>query len=280
VAAHITLDLLAKVLAEFLLAAVVFVMGFVRQYFRAHLDRINPTLRPWTLGAIVAVWAVGNALAFSQGPLAAAIVFVLSSVVLGLVVGRELGQFWAVGLHGADRQLGTGIDPVRALQLCTNELLFLGTGASKLTNHEPEFEAAIRRCQRPNRPVRMLLLSLDTGSRELERAARRAGFDRTAYRTRVVQSLRVVARMRLERALNIQVRMHSEPVPFRLMFIDSSLCLVSYNVYGEGDGSQLPQLHLVARRGQRDADTFYHPFLEYFENLWKDSIDWDFKRWL
>jgi hypothetical protein len=61
------------------------------------------------------------------------------------------------------------------------------------------------------------------------------------------------------------------------MFIDRQLCLCSYNVFGEGDGSQLPQLHLAkAALSARDTTTLYYPFDLYFSWLWNLSESWDF----
>src|SRR5438445_6738292 len=101
----------------------------------------------------------------------------------------EVAHLLQVGIHGADVQASKGINPERALALCTNELDFLGTGAWKLTR-EPGFESAVRRCQRADRPVRFLLLDPRAGEKLLGEAAQRAGFDRDEYRNRVRESLR------------------------------------------------------------------------------------------
>jgi len=49
---------------------------------------------------------------------------------------------------------------------------------------------------------------------------------------------------------------------------------------GEWDGSQLPQLHLATRQGEREVDSFYHVFARYFKDLWDNSEEWDFNKYL
>ena len=67
------------------------------------------------------------------------------------------------------------------------------------------------------------------------------------------------------------------------MFIDDHMCLASYNVFGEGDGSQLPQL-LVGKpaREQRETSSFYYAFWHYYETLWRQAVEseWDFEEYL
>jgi len=128
--------------------------------------------------------------------------------------------------------------------------MFLGTGAAKLTR-EDEFENAIRRC-RPEQPIRFLLCKPTYDF--LIEAARRFGVDRDEYKTIVTNSLRKIAELK-EKYKNIEVRFYSQFQVFRLMFIDDSICLVSYNVMGEGDGSQLPQLHILKHHPIREMLT-------------------------
>ncbi len=167
--------------------------------------------------------------------------------------GRPL---WLAGVRGADVSIKKGI-------------------AAKLST-EPNFEAALARCN-PDRPLRFLLSLPDTEN--LERAARRFGRDREDYQKLVFGSLRRLAELKERRALNLQVRFYSTPPIVRLVFIDDSICLASPNVYGEGDGSQLPQLHLVHLRGKPSSRSFYHVFERYFNDLWTGSKTWDFKEY-
>jgi len=65
------------------------------------------------------------------------------------------------------------------------------------------------------------------------------------------------------------------------MFIDRSICLASYNVFGEGDGSQLPQIHVVrAPESKREATSYYHSFELYFDHQWDSASLWDFKEYI
>ncbi len=154
---------------------------------------------------------------------------------------------------------------------------FLGIGAAKLTSEET-FEAAILRCQ-ANRPPRFLLC--DPESQALADSARQAGKDRDEYRDRVRESLRRIAQLRERRAAKIEVRFYKDnPETFRLVFIDNHLCLVSYNALGEGDGSQLPQLHIRAYHDAREVSTFYWAFRNYFDRLWGNATPWDFAKYL
>jgi len=81
----------------------------------------------------------------------------------------QLRQFWDVGLIGADRTIRGGLDYTRSLKMCRNSLSFLGVGARKLTEHAPEFENAMQRCNRPNRPIRLLLRNLAEGHLTIKR---------------------------------------------------------------------------------------------------------------
>src|SRR5207249_2998478 len=136
----------------------------------------------------------------------------------GWFLYRELNQFWRIGLVGADPEVKCGIDYARALGLCSNSLDFLGIGASKLTEKKPAFENAISRCDRSDKPIRFLLSSPENA--RLQRIARSAGQDPTAYQKRVRDSLREIADLRTRREKNIRVRFYKEIPAFRLMFID------------------------------------------------------------
>jgi hypothetical protein len=190
----------------------------------------------------------------------------------------ELNQFWRIGLFGADSQITKGIDYIRALNMASNSLDFLGIGASKLTKEADPFEAAINRCDRPGRPIRFLLSSPENAA--LREIARKAGVNQSAYQKRVLESLRIIASFKTARAKNVEVRFYKEIPAFRLMFIDDEICLASHYVLGKGDGSQLPQLHMVRSRPSTDVDSLYYGFHEYFENIWEHSDEWDFTKYI
>jgi hypothetical protein len=122
------------------------------------------------------------------------------------------------------------------------------------------------------------MLLCDPDNEELIRMARQAGRGEDEYQQTVKESLSKIATLRTKREKNIKVRFYKELPLFRLMFIDNSLCLASHYVFGEGDGSQLPQLHVRKTIGsQRDNELLYYPFQSYFEYMWKNAQRWDFK---
>ena len=201
------------------------------------------------------------------------IVAVLSGLILASAILSRVFLAFRVGILGIDPEIRAGIDYTQSLRLCRNSLSFLGTGARKLTQ-SGEFEAAIRRCTNDARPIRFLLSHPENPL--LENSALQFGVDREDYRKKVRESLQVIMSFRNDKKMNIQVRLYpcesERDIPlFRLMFIDDDICLVSYNVYGKGDGSQLPQLVLFKARDENITTTFYFPFLQYFDRLWEVS---------
>jgi len=232
------------------------------RYAEPWLEKRNPRRRPVFFYGAWASWLIINSAVYylaDTGRLAVNVwaLFILlpTSLVLFLYVARcVVGPYWSVGLRSADRRIDEGIGYRQSLSLVHSELSFLGTGASKLTDLSREFEDAVRRC-RPDKPIRFLLMK--PSDENLTRAAQRAGKEREAYKKLVLESLRRIARVRNDHGLsNIHVRFYPESQlgggissVFRLMFINASLCLMSYNVFGmstgKQPGSELPQLHLV-----------------------------------
>lgn len=202
--------------------------------------------------------------------------FAVPPLVMSAAILLQARTFWLAGVRGADPSIKKGIDYKRSLDLVKEHVDFLGTGAAKLSI-QPNFEEALVRCW-SDRPLRFLLSLPDTVN--LETAARRFGKDREEYKKLVFASLRRLADLKERRALNLEIRFYSTPPVVRLVFIDDSICLASPNVYGEGDGSQLPQLHLVGRRGHAPNRSFYDVFEMYFNDLWTGSKSWDFKEYL
>ena len=188
----------------------------------------------------------------------------------------ELNRFFRVGIFGADKQVRKGINYKDSLKLCKNNLQFLGIGASKLTN-EKEFKKTLLRCNDTSE-IRFLLLKPTHDL--LKRAAKRAGVNEEIYETRVKTSLREIANIVNERGLkNIKVKFYERDPLLRLMFIDNSICLFSYNVLGKGDGSQLPQIHILTNSPDSE-DTFFYPFKQYFESLWENYEEWNYKDYI
>jgi hypothetical protein len=158
------------------------------------------------------------------------VVLLTSTILSAWILFQEINQFWRIGLVGADFEIRLGIDYTKALGLCSNSLDFLGIGASKLTDKNESFKAAISRCDRPGRPIRFLLSSPE--SVDLKRIAHKAGVDEGSYQKKVRESLRVIADLRNNRAKNIEVRFYKQFPAFRLMFIDDDICLMSHYVLG------------------------------------------------
>lgn len=240
--------------------------------------RRNPIYRRRRLLSMVGLWFGSILIVFFAIPGTLPYFFTVSLIVVGVVVGNELNQFWKIGLVGADPEVKTGIDYITALGMCKNALDFLGIGAAKLTEHQKEFRDAIDCCNRSDKPVRLLLCRPDASG--LERIARMARRDSESYKQTVSESLRFIAKLRNEEHKNISVRLYGELPAFRLMFINEAICLMSYNVFGKGDGSNLPQLHIIKTTEDRDVDSLYFGFAAYFGKLWEDSAEWNFQDFL
>jgi len=244
---------------------------FIAERLYSRTARKNPSYRRLRLLAFILLWALLNVGLFAliSGWWLA---LLITSIVLVVVVFKELNQFWQIGLVGADREVKSGIDYVAALGMCKNSFHFLGIGAAKLTQNQKAFRDAIDRCNRTE-PVRLLLSRPDAP--ELGRFARMAGKAEESYQSTVRESLRFIACLQNKEAKNISVRFYQQFPAFRLMFIDGTICLMSYYVMGKGDGSNLPQLHIIKTPGSQDIEALYFGFTEYFEKMWNDSKDWD-----
>jgi hypothetical protein len=238
----------------------------------------NPSYRRLRLGLILLSWVALNAVIFGLRTQVWPWSLLISLIPMAIIIGSELNQFWKIGLVGADKEVSAGIDYVNALRMCQNSLDFLGIGAGKLVQNQNEFKLAIDRCNREDRPVRLLLIQpTDPG---LERIAKMAGKDSQAYRKGVIGSLRFIAHLRNEEQKNIQVRLYKDFQAFRLMLINDSICLMSYYILGKGDGSNLPQLHIVKTASARDVESLYYGFSAYFAKIWDDSKEWNFRDFL
>lgn len=276
-------DLLMGTASSIIAAILVTAAAWIRGRLGLRLARTHPRGSAVILALLAITWLAANigSILFQawvgHGIWGAVSFILLTSLAFFYISWKEIGQFWRVGLRGADRSIVEGIDYGKALELCRNYLDFLGVGASKLSR-EDEFVPALLRC-RPDVPIRFLLLS--PSDENLRAAAMRAGKSENEYRDLVLGSLRSIADIKKKRNINIEVRFYSEDPIFRLMFVDRSVCLVSYNIFGEGDGSQLPQLHVVkSPGGRREVESFYYPFDLYFKNIWEAGETWDFQRFL
>jgi len=259
--------------------AVFALLVLVVNYIRSQLSNKNPHYRRQLVGVIGLGWLLCN-IAFyywAKKPYSA-IGATGTTLLFGWVVYTELGQFWRIGLVGADAETAKGIDYIRALDLCTNSLEFLGIGAGKLTSEHRAFDGAIDRCHQPDRAIRFLLSRPD--NLRLQEIALNAGVAPYEYQRKVRESLRVLANLRITRQKNIEVNFYSEIPVFRLMFINEDICLASHYVLGKGDGSQTPQLHVIKTHGSNDTESLFYGFKNYFDRIWRESEAWDFKQYL
>jgi hypothetical protein len=205
--------------------------------------------------------------------------FIVSTFIFGFVVFTEFEAFWRLGLLGVDRTIAKGIDYRKSLDLCTDSLEFLGIGASKLVNERDAFRKAIDRCHRPDRPIRFLLCPPDHEG--LIQSARQAGRPDTEYQEKVKGSLRELRDLKTRQAKNIEVRFYENLPLFRLIFVNDTFCLASHYILGEGEGSQLSQLHVWRNPpGRRDIESFYTPLRRYYDQLWDKARIWDFQNYL
>lgn len=197
---------------------------------------------------------------------------IITSLVVFWCLWRDINQFLAVGILGADKNVRDGIDYEHSLRLCQNNLSFLGIGASKLTASD-EFKKTLERCS-DDQPTHFLLS--EPTNENLKKAAKRANRPVEEYRNIVLKSLKIIAQLKNERNFKIDVRFYQNEPIFRMMFIDDSLCLLSYNIFGKGDGSDFPQLHIFNSSGKQKEKTFYYPLKIYFEQQWQKGVEWNF----
>lgn len=275
-------DILKSVIGSAIVLILFGIFTFIRDRYSLRIARSDPHRPSHILNALLITgWVCNIAFIFIVFLVNPAIwwwipIFSVWCLAVAIYLWRQRTRLRGVGVVGADLEIRKGINYKRSLSLCHNTLRFLGIGAAKLTK-EDEFEKAIRRC-RPEQPIKFLLC--EPTHDILIEAAKRFGKDRDEYKDIVTNSLRKIAQLK-ERYSNIEVRFYSTFQIFRLMFIDDSICLVSYNVMGQGDGSQLPQLHILrAPQSQQDVNSFYYTLERYFDILWDLAKPWNFKDYL
>ncbi|HEY2094092.1 MAG TPA: hypothetical protein VGJ81_19650 [Thermoanaerobaculia bacterium] len=235
--------------------------------------RWHPFVRVGLLVTASVIFIVANEFYRTLFPEYSVWFLALSFSLLAFSWWSEVRRYWRLGIVG----IGRAVDADRyggALALCSNSFDFLGIGARKLTDKQPAFEEAVNRCHRPNRPIRFLLCAPDNP--QLIAFARQAGEPEGEYQEKVKSSLRAIRRLHDERARNIEVRFYEQLPVFRLMFVNDELCLASYYVFGEGDGSQLPDVYIRRRAGKRDVESIYYGFRRYFDLAWESASPWDF----
>lgn len=227
-------EFLRGLLEKYLIHLVFFISVTCYRRFRIFIEQLHPVARPVALFCLFLIYLLSNYAIYPDKPSYSFWVFIISFIVLVYVVLMELLSFWRVGFLGADRSIAKGIDYGKALKMCEDSLDFLGIGANKLISREKEFKEAIAKCQRDEKPVRLLLCPPD--HEELISIARRAGKPQNEYQETVKKSLRALQKLKLSESRNIEVRFYNELPLFRLMFINDNICLASHYILGEGDG--------------------------------------------
>jgi hypothetical protein len=192
------LDHVAAVWENVIAGIILFALDAGLRWAHSTLTRWRPAQRINIVSCVLLVWAILNAIYTYLFPTWAAPFILISSAALAWMMRTEVNQFWRIGLVAADAQIQTGIDFRRALKMATNSLDFLGIGAAKLSGEKAAFEAAVQRCQRPDRPVRLLLCRPNDA--RLLRMAQSANQDQRSYQKRVLDSLRSIADLRESRS--------------------------------------------------------------------------------
>lgn len=258
---------------------------FIRWWIRPRYKHPQWHLRSGGSWLLIALWIfVISTYFYFRFPMASVFSLATAFLVMCFLL-FDSHQFRRLGIVGADKAIGAGLNYDQSLRLCTAHFDFLGTGAAKLTESQ-EFQAAVARCQTEDRPIRLLLTTPE--NEVLENAAKQAGANPDEYRSRIRKSLKEIRRLVRVKKFNIDVRFYDKarpqhtnlPEPFRLLFVNDKLCLSSVNIWGRGDGSQLPQLHILSSDAPSAAESFYHIFKLYFNRLWDTSEPWDFSEYI
>lgn len=186
-----------------------------------------------------------------------------------------------VGIFRVSRHMDAGVSYRDSLKMCQTKLFFLGTSSGKLIDCGDDFVNAIARCSRniSGGTVRFLLSRPDNPL--LVSAAKQYNQSPDKYVDISLKSLKRLADLKRDRDLDFEVRFYKSQhqrdfQSFRLMFINNTICIVSYNAYGKGDGSKQPQIVLKRRDEHNQVDNFYFAFDAYFDRVWNDADTWDF----
>lgn len=180
-----------------------------------------------------------------------------------------------VGIVSIDASPESGLDYKSALGKVAQGFDFLGIGAAKLTSNQTEFKAAIARISQHQKRARILLC--DPRSHAIERLEMNAGVDVGQYRANVKQSFTRLEQLQARFGALLEIRLYRpEDIgclpPFRLMFINEEICLVSQVVVGaEKEGRLLPQIHIEKRSMLALTPNLYRAFEVSFEQLWGDA---------
>lgn len=247
------------------------VLSFFPRYFALGLFSFIVAIVIWNL--IQGLIEIGGRAEF-------VVIFTLSTLLLH-VAWRDW-SFASIGFGAAEKSVASGTDYESSLRLCRKSISFLGTGAYKLTNNR-EFELAVARCMANGGSVRILMSRPDVPP--LRRAEKMADVDPGDYSTKVRSTLKRLRALKRDREYPIEVRFHNKDnatrmQEFRMMFVDDERLFLSFNLYGHGDGSDIPQVVLTRNARANSLKSFFHPFSESFERVWRSSAKWNFDDYL
>lgn len=176
-----------------------------------------------------------------------------------------------LGIIGADAEIQSGLDYKNALARINDGFDLIGISGAKLTSHSDDFEKAIERVTAKNHQVRLLLCHPGCA---IERLESLAGVNKGKYLATTKQSFTLLANLKQRFGNNLSIRLYkptdeSQFPAFRIMFINSELCLVSPNVPGAArQGRSLPQLHVSDEAAFGSEPTLYASFKKTFEQAW------------
>lgn len=269
-------NILSNIVWAIIIAVAAFLLFLLkRRMFALKRSWRARMLATFSAGSILAI--VAHLLDFGHSVAALSFVFVVAAVLL-----YESYLFSRLGFVWSELTVKSGTDYEQALSVCQNGFYLLGTGGYKIT-HAKNFAETMAKCSHPTATVRFLLSKPD--NKLLLSAEKAANIRIGTYTEKVLDSLKVLRKLKMDRAFNFEVRFYPSSQRkdfenFRLMIIDGNLLLLSYNVYGAGDGSDFPQIILRNAEGQAMKSTFFFPFLEYFNQLWESSEPWDFESYV
>lgn len=261
--------LLTNLISSLIWLILAFLVGKVNQYLSRHTKLGIPV----KLLIVSLFMFVGLALSLALG--SPVLVMVVGALTVALGWWSLKGLF-RIGLIDAFSKTSLGITPGASLKLANESIEFLGIGANKLTS-DPGFEAAIRRCSRGGAVGACRFLLSQPSNQLLEKLATRNGTNTGDYSDKVLESLKIFARLKLEKQLNLEVRFYkeenrSEFQQFRLMFINNHLCLASWTVWDDKLGMNNPQLILRQSSGSDDKKTtLFKAFKDHFEETWESG---------
>lgn len=286
------LSVVASLTATILFLLFSYLAGFIGKNFSFIRNKKIETFYPFSFlkGYLISLLLVTVIYKYNYIEIKYFHIFIVFSTITFLIVLLYLHyEYKKVGIVGVDSKIKKKRDYKNALKTVRSEYKFLGVGSSKLTEHENEFEQAIRNSTSTNRSAKFLLC--DPNSPALIKIAKKAnktGDEVNLFSRSVIKSLEKLANLK-EKGLNIDVRLYTadneEDMPiFRLMFFNNKYCLASYTIFGvpNHEGEQLPQLHIQIGKESNAENSYYYAFDKYFERLWnnKDIKQWDYKEWL